>query len=389
MNYISDLAKNYPASGIRKMFQLAEQYDDVVNLTVGEPNFDTPEHIKESAKRAIDEGYTHYAPNAGILELRQAIADKYNELYSAEYTYENVIITVGASEAIFLTLLTTLNYGDEVIVPEPYFSSYAGQIMICKGNIVPVPLYEENGFKLKVEDLEKAITPKTKMLILNFPSNPIGVSLAKEDIKAIGEIVSKYNLIVISDEVYDSLVYEGSEFFSIAQIETLRKQVVLINSFSKTFAMTGWRIGYLISNKEIALNIQKLQEGIVSCVPTFIQKAALTALQGPMNNVRGMLKDYYRRRDILIDGLNAVPGFKCMKSPATFYAFANIKAFGKTSKEFAEELLREAKVVCVPGSAFGEMGEGYLRFTFANSDENLKEAVKRISEYITKKYSDL
>lgn len=386
MNYISDLAKHYPESGIRKMFQLAENYDDVVDLTLGEPNFETPQHIKESAKKAIDEGYTHYAPNAGIPELRQAIADKYNKLYNTDYTCENIVITVGASEAILLTLLATLNPGDEVIVPEPYYATYSGQIMMSRGTIVPVPLYERNGFRLKVEDLEKVITPKSRMLMLNFPSNPIGVFLEKEDVEAISKVVKKHNLIVISDEVYDSLVYEEDKFFSMAQVKEVNEQVIIINSFSKTFAMTGWRIGYLIANREIASNMPKMQEGIVSCVPTFIQKAAVDALKGPEESVCNMLKDYHRRRDILVDGLNAVPGFKCIKSPATFYVFANIKAFGKTSEEFAIELLKETRVVCVPGSAFGDSGEGYIRFTFANSDENLKEAVRRISEYVTRKY---
>lgn len=385
MKYLSKIARDYPASGIRRMFDLAAQYDNVIKLTVGEPNFDTPKNINEAAKRAIDEGYTHYNPNAGIQELREAIADYYKK-YSEEYTYENVMITVGGMEAVMLSLITTINPGDEVIIPDPGFSNYVGQVMLAGAKPVAVPLYEENDFKIKAEDIEKAITPKTKAILLNSPSNPLGSVLDKEDIIEIAKIVDKYDLIVYSDEVYDRIIYDDMEYFSIAQISEIRDRVLIINSLSKSFAMTGWRLGYIVGSKEIISNMPKLQEGIVSCVPTFIQKAALEAITGPQDAVEEMLRHYKRRRDILIDGLNNIPGISCMKSPGSFYAFANIKSFGKSSMEFAEELIRGAKVVAVPGSAFGSMGEGYIRFIFAASDENLKEAVRRIDEYVRKNY---
>jgi aminotransferase len=385
MKYLSQIAKNYPASGIRKMFDLAEKYDDVIKLTVGEPNFDTPINIKEAAKKAIDDGFTHYCSNAGLKDLREVIANKYNN-YSEEYTFENVMVTVGALEALTLTLITTVNPGDEVIIPDPCFPNYFGQIMMVGAKPVAVPVYEYNDFMVKAEDIEKAITPKTKAILLNSPSNPLGSVMCKEEIIKIAKIADKYDLLVYSDEVYDKIIFDDKEYFSMAQIPEVRNRVLILNSLSKSHAMTGWRIGYVVGSKDIISNMPKLQEGIVSCVSTFTQKAAIEAITGNQDAVKNMIDDYARRRDILIDGLNNIPGISCKKSPGSFYAFANIKSFGKTSQEFAEELVKEAKVVVVPGSAFGEMGEGYLRFVFANSDENLIEAIRRIDEYVRKTY---
>lgn len=385
MSYLSDIALNYPASGIRKMFDLAQKYDDVVKLTVGEPNFDTPQNIKNAAKRAIDEGYTHYSPNAGLPELREAIAKEYLK-YSRDYTLENVMITVGGMEAITMCLIATVNLGDEVIIPDPCFPNYVGQVMVAGAKPVSVPVYEENDFSIKAEDIEKAITPKTKAILLNSPSNPLGSVITKEEIIKIAELVKKYDLIVYSDEVYDKIIFDDFEYFSIAQIPEVRDQVLVINSFSKSHAMTGWRIGYIVGHKDIISAMPKLQEGIVSCVSTFTQRAALEALQGSQDEVKKMHSDYLRRRDILIDGLNSIPGISCKKSPGSFYAFANIKALGVSSEQFAEDLVKHARVVVVPGSAFGSMGEGYFRTVFANSDENLKEAVRRIDEYVRKTY---
>lgn len=386
---LSQVAKNYPASGIRKMFDLASQYDDIINLTVGEPNFDTPQNIKDAAKKAIDEGYTHYSPNAGLPELREAVAKKYHAYWDG-YTKDHVIITVGALEALTLGLIAILDPDDEVIVPDPGFPNYYGQVLIARGKAVPVACLEENDYKIQAADIEKAITPRTKAIILNSPSNPLGSVLDKEDILAIAKVVKEHNLYVFSDEPYDRILYDGKEFFSIAQIPEIRDHVFVLNSFSKSFAMTGWRIGYMLAGDSTFVpTFAQLQEGMVSCVSTFSQKAAVEALEGPQDAVESMLADYTRRRDLLIDGLNRIPGITCKKSPGSFYAFANVKAFGKTSQEFAEELVKYAKVVTVPGSAFGEMGEGYIRFVFANSDENIIEAVNRIEKYVKEAYKDL
>lgn len=385
---LSELAKNYPASGIRKMFDMAAAYDDVISLTLGEPNFDTPAYIKEAAKKALDENYTHYVPNAGLSSLREAIAKRY-QIWWDGYKPENVMVTVGALEGLTLALMGLINPGDEIIVPDPCFSNYYGQAMIVGAKAVPVPTYEENDYRIQAEDIEKAITDKTRAIILNSPCNPTGAVLTKEDIEAIAKVVKKYNLWVFSDEPYDAIVYDGVEAYSMAQIDEVRDHVIVLNSFSKTYAMTGWRVGYLLmADGAYIPKFAALQEGMVSCVSSFSQVAAAEALKETAC-VKQMVDEYARRRDILIDGINAIPGFCCRKSHGSFYAFVNIKAFGKSSQEFAEELIRGARVVCIPGSAFGEMGEGYLRLVFANSDENLKEAVRRIDEYIRTEYPDM
>jgi len=385
VNYLSKVALNYPASGIRKMFDLAAKYDDAIKLTVGEPNFETPQHIKDAAKKAIDDGYTRYCPNAGLPELREAIAKDYRK-YSKDFDFENVMITVGGMEAITLSLLATVNPGDEVIVPNPCFPNYFGQVMMAGAIPVGVPVYEENDFNIMAEDIEKAITPKTRAILLNSPSNPLGAVISKKVILDIAKLVKKHNLIVYSDEVYDKILFDDVECFSIAEVPEVRDQVLVINSFSKTHVMTGWRIGFIVGAKSIISAMPKLQEGLVSCVSTFTQRAALAALAGSQDAIKSMHADYLRRRDILIDGLNGIPGITCKKSPGSFYAFPNIKALGLSSEKFAEDLVKKAGVVIVPGSAFGSMGEGYFRAVFANSDDNLKKAVYRIGEYVRKTF---
>ena len=383
----SKLAQVYPASGIRKMFNLATQYPHAIKLTVGEPNFDTPAYIREAAKKALDEGQTHYAPNAGILPLRQAIADHYKR-YWRGYTADNVIVTVGALEGLTLSLMTLIDPSDEILVPDPCFPNYYGQAGLVGAKAVPVPTYEEYDYRIQAADIETAITSKTRAIILNSPCNPTGAVLSRDDVVAIAELVKKYDLWVFSDEPYDSIVYDGAEAFSMAQVPEVRDHVIVLNSFSKSYAMTGWRVGYLLAPAEYTAKMAQIQEGLVSCVSTFSQVAATEALKSA-GCVEQMVQDYTRRRDILIDGINAIPGFHCKKSTGSFYAFCNIKAFGKSSQEFAEELLEGAGVVVVPGSAFGRMGEGYLRLVFANSDENLREAVHRIANYVAKAYPDM
>jgi aminotransferase len=375
------------------MFNIAavyqDKYDDMIKLTVGEPNFDTPDYIKEAAKQAIDAGQTHYAPNAGTDELREAVAKKYQHYWSG-FTKDHVQITVGAMEGLFLTMATLLNPGDEILVPDPCFPNYYGQAEMVGAKAVPVPTYEEFEYRMQPGDIEKAITPNTKAILLNSPCNPTGAVLTKGDILAIAELVKKYDLLVLTDEPYDSIVYDGMEPFSIGQVEEIRDRVFILNSFSKSYAMTGWRVGYLLApDPRYIVKMAQLQEGIPSCVCTFSQTAAAAALNGGDACVKEMVAHYARRRDILIDGINAIPGFSCKKSAGSFYAFVNIKAFGKTSQEFAEELLEQTHVVVVPGSAFGAMGEGYLRLVFANSDENLKNAVKRIADYVARAYPDM
>ena len=385
---LSKLAQNYPASGIRKMFDLAGAYSDVIALTLGEPNFETPAYIKEAAKRALDENYTHYSPNAGLPILREAVAKRYQKIWRG-YTAQNVVVTVGALEGLTLSLLALLDPGDEVLVPDPCFANYYGQAMIAGVKAVPVPVYEENDYRIQASDIAAMISPRTKALILNSPCNPTGAVLTREDVLAIADVAKAYDLWVFSDEPYDSIVYDGAETFSMAQVPDARDRVIVLNSFSKTYAMTGWRVGYLlVSDPAYVLKFAQLQEGLVSCVSSFSQVAAAEAL-GSTECVEEMVQEYARRRDLLVDGINAIPGFTCRKPKGGFYAYVNIKAFGKTSQAFAEELIHGAHVICVPGTAFGAMGEGYLRLVFASSDENLKEALRRIDAYVHNAYPDL
>ena len=267
---LSNLAKTYPASGIRKMFDLAAGYDDVIALTLGEPNFETPAYIKEAAKKALDENYTHYAPNAGLPVLREAIAKRYQKSHWAGYKAENVIVTVGALEGLTLGMLALLNPGDEILVPDPGFANYYGQAKIVGAVPVPVPAHEENGFNMTAADIEKCITPKTKAIIVNSPCNPTGAVMSEADVRAIAEVVKKHNLWVFSDEPYDAIVYDGVKAFSMAEIDEVRDHVVILNSFSKTYAMTGWRIGFLLmSDPNYIKEMAKLNEGLVSCVSSF------------------------------------------------------------------------------------------------------------------------
>ena len=386
MNYLSEKAKNYPTSVIREMFDMANDYDNVINLTLGEPNFDTPKNIIDAAIESLNRRETKYSANAGIDELRTVIAQTHNERYGTSYKKENVMVTIGAQESNFLTLLTIVNPGDEVIIPNPYYPNYEGQIMLQGAKPVKVDLEEENDFKMRPEDLEAAITSKTKAVMLNYPSNPLGAMLEKEDVLALAEVIKKHNILLLSDEVYDRLIFDDKPYFSFSQVEEIRDQVIIINSLSKTYAMTGWRVGYIIANEEIISNMPKIQEGILSCGPVFVQKAGIEALTGDQSAVSEMLSHYQRRRDILVEGLNKIPGFSCMKPKGTFYAFPNIEAFGKSSKEFAIDLLQKAQVLVVPGSAFGSAGEGYLRIIFATSDDALHEALERLEKYVKDNY---
>ncbi len=376
------VTQNYPASGIRKMFELANKYDNVISLTVGEPAFDTPENIKNAAKQSLDNNNTHYVSNAGISELRKTIAEKYNRLVGDHFTLDNVMVAIGGMEAIFLALLATVNPGDEVLIPDPGYPNYEGQTVILGVKAVKVPVYEKNNFNIQAVDIEKAITEKTKVLILNSPSNPLGSVLTKDELAEIAEVVKKHDLFVISDEVYEEIIYDGYEHHSISQFPEIRENVLIINSLSKTYAMTGWRLGYVVGSKSIIENMPKLQEGIVSCAPHFVQVAAIEAIMNSSESVEFMRKEYARKRSIVIEETSKIEGLEYKASSGSFYAFVNIKSFGMTSQEFAEKLVVSQQVLVVPGSAFGEMGEGYIRIVFAGSDDDLKEAFKRIQRFV-------
>lgn len=385
---ISELAKQYPASGIRKMFDLAAGYDDVIALTLGEPNFETPAYIKEAAKKALDENYTHYAPNAGLPVLRQAVADRYQSYWDG-YKADNVVVTVGALEGLTLCLLALLNRDDEILVPDPCFANYYGQAMIAGAKAVPVPAHEENGFNMTAADVEKCITPKTKAIILNSPCNPTGAVMSREDVLAIAEVVKKHDLWVFSDEPYDAIVYDGVEAFSMAQVDDVRDHVIVLNSFSKTYAMTGWRIGYALSPAPVAKAMTNYLSHSTGAPGTMCQCAAIEALSGPQDEAEQMRQVFEQRRDLIVRRINAMPGVRCLKPSGAFYVMMNLEQIlGKqidgqvigSGDDFAKLLLEKSLVAVVPGSGFGV--PNFVRLSYAISTENIETGMDRLEDFL-------
>ena len=379
---ISQYAEHYPASGIRTMFDLLPEYPDVVNLCNGEPDFATPAHIRDAAIASLQGGETRYSPTSGIQELRRAVADKYTRQLERPVTADNVMIVCGGTEALSMSLLATVDPGDEVIVTDPCYPNYFAQIELVRARCVSVPVHEKNRFLIDPDDLEKAITPRTRGIILNYPNNPLGVTATPEYIQSLERIIDENNLMVFSDEVYEALTYGDTEHFSLARNERIKDNVLVMNSLSKTYSMTGWRIGYIVGHQRIMESMFRLQEAVISCLPVFIQKAALAALQGQQDEVRSMAQAYEERMNLLVDGIQAIPGFQCIRPMGGLCVMANISAFNKGSEAFSRELLENAGVMTVPGSAFGPMGEGFIRFCFANSAETIRKGVERLSSYI-------
>ena len=385
----SNLSQHYPASSIRKMAKLARQFDDTIMLTMGEPNFETPDFIKKAGMEAIEQNRTHYGPNVGEQNFQAAVARKYTRQTNETFHENEVMACFGATEGILLVMMTVLNPGDEVLLANPHYPNYLGQIMALKAKPVSVPVYEENEFKLQAKDIEAAITERTKLLIINTPNNPLGSILEQEEMEEILAVADAHNITILSDEVYESIVYDAKKHFSLFEIPGAKEKHFVVNSFSKTYAMTGWRVGYVVGNSHAVERMAEFREGIGFCVPPFIQDAATEALDSDQEIVREYLAAYDRRRHVIVDGLNQIPGFHCLKTEGAFYAFPNIQAFGKSSQDFAMELLTETHVAMTPGSAFGSMGEGYLRISFAQSEEILQEAIDRINRYVRKAYPDI
>jgi len=381
----SNRVENIPRSGIRAIFDQARGIPDLVHLELGEPDFRMPGHATDAAIQALSEGFTKYTPNAGIEDLRQAISEKLereNEI-DADSNGE-IMVTAGAMEALSLSILCTVDQGDEVLIPDPGYVSYVAHVLLAGGVPKFVPLREQNDFRMRAEDIENHITKKTRMIILNSPSNPTGAVELQEDLKGIADLAQHHNLMVLSDEPYERLVYKGNVHHSIAALPGMLERTVSIFSFSKTYAMTGMRIGYIASGRELVQQMIKMQEHFVGSINSPAQKAAIAALRGPQTCVADMLNEYTRRREILIDGLNATGVITCKKPAGTFYAFPNITRTGYDSKTLAIKLLTEAKVVTVPGVAFGKYGEGHIRLCFATGIENINEAVRRIGSFCGK-----
>ncbi|MCX7922180.1 MAG: aminotransferase class I/II-fold pyridoxal phosphate-dependent enzyme [Clostridia bacterium] len=373
--------KNMPPSGIRKFFDLVNEMKDAISLSIGEPDFPTPWNVREAAIYSLEKGRTRYSPNAGFMELREEICSYVKRKYGVAYSpKDEVIVTVGGSEAIDFALRALVGPGDEVIIPEPSFVAYKPCAMFAGATPVIIELKDEDQFRLKPEQLEKAITEKTKVLILPFPNNPTGAIMTQEDLSKIVEVIKDKNIIVISDEIYAELTYEGRHV-SIASFPEMKDRTLLINGFSKTFSMTGWRLGYACGHPALIAAMYKLHQYALMCSPTPSQYAAIEALRNSNEDVEMMAREYNRRRRVMVDGFRKA-GLDCFEPLGAFYVFPCIKSTGMTSNEFCEKLLMEEKVAVVPGTAFGECGEGFVRACYASSIENIFEAMKRIQRFV-------
>lgn len=383
MNPISDLVQQIKPSGIRKFFDIVSEMDDVISLGVGEPDFDTPWHIREEGIFSLEKGKTFYTSNAGLKELREEICNYQKRHYNVEYNpLKEVVVTVGGSEAIDIALRAMINLGDEVIIPQPSYVSYEPCAILAGAKPVIINLKAENNFKLTPEELKNAITEKTKVLILAYPNNPTGAVMEKEDLEKIAKIIIEKDIIVISDEIYSALTYKG-EHTTIANIEGMKERTILINGFSKSYAMTGWRLGYACGPQNIIAQMTKIHQFAIMCAPTTSQYAAVEALKNGDKDVEEMRQAYNQRRRFLINAFKEM-NLECFEPFGAFYVFPCIKEFGMTSEEFATKLLQEEKVAAIPGSAFGESGEGFLRISYAYSLESLKIAIDRLKNFINK-----
>jgi aminotransferase len=375
---------NSPTVGmIAKVKELKRKGVDVISLGAGEPGFVTPEHMREYAKKALDDGNTFYSDSAGLIELRTAIAEKVMRDNGIEADPDSeVLVTVGGKEAIFSTIMAMINPSDEVILSDPCWVTYEPCVTFAGGVPVKIPLYEEKQFRINITDLRKSITPKTKMIIVNSPNNPTGGVLERSDIKEIADVAVENDLLVLSDELYEYLVYDGTKHYSIASFPEMKDRTVTVNGFSKAFAMTGWRLGYMIAERQILKRVKVIHEHSVTAPSTFAQKAAAFALQDERSwkFVKEMNDQYERRRDIVIENLAKIECVSCVKPRGAFYAFPNMSSKGISSTAISELLLEKARVAIVPGIGFGERGEGHVRVTFTNPEDELREALGRIKD---------
>lgn len=379
---IADKAASLQPSGIRKFFDIVAEMDDVISLGVGEPDFDTPWHIRDEGIYSLEKGRTFYTSNSGLKELRMEIAAYLQRTQGLEYHYlSQIFVTVGGSEAIDLAMRAMINPGDEVLIPQPSYVSYEPCVVMADGKPVVIELKEENQFRLTPEELEAATTPKTKILVMPFPNNPTGAIMEREDLEKLVPIIEKHDLFVVSDEIYGELTYGGKKHVSIAALPGMQERTILINGFSKAYAMTGWRLGYACGPKEVIRQMVKIHQYCIMCAPTTSQYAAVEALRNGDEDVRRMRESYDERRRFVLFTLKEM-GLPCFEPEGAFYVFPCIREFGMTSDEFATNLLKEEKVAIVPGTAFGNCGEGYLRISYAYSIESLKKALKRLENYV-------
>lgn len=379
-NPLSEKVVALKPSGIRRFFDVASEMEDVISLGVGEPDFDTPWHIREEGIYSLEKGRTFYTSNAGLVELREELCAYLKRRFQLSYEKNQIIITVGGSEAIDICARAMLDPGDEVIIPEPCFVSYAPCVTLAGGVPVTISLQEKNQFKLTKEDLLAAITDKTKLVVLPFPNNPTGAIMTKEDLAEIVPVIIEHDLYVMSDEIYSELSYMGNHV-SIASFPGMAERTIVVNGFSKSYAMTGWRLGYAAGPEAIIKQMVKIHQYAIMCAPTSSQYAAVEAVRNGDSDVESMRESYNERRRFLVKALNEM-GMPCFEPFGAFYVFPNISRFGMTSEEFATRLLKEQRIAVVPGTAFGDCGEGFLRISYAYSIEDLKRALERIEKFI-------
>jgi aminotransferase len=379
--YISSVVKSVPPSGIRKFFDLVSQTEGVISLGVGEPDYVTPWHIREECFYSLERGYTMYTSNAGLPELREEIAAYQKKKIGVEYSPTNeILVTVGVSEAVDLALRVLVEPGDEVLVPEPSFVSYAPGATLAYGKAVPVPTYDQDEYRLRPDILEKYISPRSKVLVLAYPNNPTGGVMGAQDLQALVDIIIKHDLLVISDEIYCELTYQG-EHVSIASFPGMRDRTLVMNGFSKAYAMTGWRIGYACGNQDLISAMTRVHQYTIMCAPIMGQKAAIEALRNGKTEMLKMVSDYNNRRKIILKGFQEI-GLDCFEPKGAFYCFPSIKISGMSSEEFCEKLLVEEQVAVVPGNAFGSNGEGFVRCCYAASIPNIETAIEKMGKFL-------
>ncbi len=380
-DFLSSVVRNIPPSGIRKFFDIVNEMEDAISLGVGEPDFVTPWHIRNAGIESLKDGHTYYTSNWGLIELREEISKFYDRKYGLKFNpKDEVFVTVGGSEAVDAAIRALVEVGDEVLIPEPSFVCYKPCVNLIGGIPVPIVTTEEDNFKLTPENLISKITPKTKLLILSYPNNPTGAIMTKEDLEKIVDVIKDKDIMVISDEIYSELTY-GKKHASIAQFPEMKDKTIIINGFSKAYAMTGWRLGYALGHKDIISAMIKIHQYAIMSSPTTSQYAAIEALKNGDSDIEMMKNEYDIRRRVLVDGLNKI-GLQCFEPLGAFYVFPCIKSTGLTSEKFCEELLKREKLAVIPGSAFGESGEGFVRISYAYSLEKIKKALIKIESFV-------
>lgn len=380
--FLSKIAYNIEGQPMFKVLdkvqKLEKQGENIIHFEIGDPDFNTPRHIIEAAYKSMNAGETHYTSSMGLYDMREAIRETTLISRGFKPDIDQVLVTPGANIIIYLAIQCLVNPGEDVIVPDPGFPTYYSVLKLCGVNAIRVPLREENKFRMHPDDIKKSITPKTKLIIINSPNNPTGSAMTPKELDEIYKIAEDKGIYILSDEVYSRMMYEGTKFHSPGSNDACKHTTIVMNGFSKAFAMTGWRLGAAIGPKEVIERMGLLVQTLCSCVPPFIQRAGIEAIKGDQADIKKMMEIYKERRDVLVDGLNNIPGISCLKSEGAFYVFPNIKQTGMTSEEFADFALEKAKIALLPGTNFGKYGQGYIRLTYATSIENIKEGLKRL-----------